>query len=55
MLEVSVYATNDDYIKKHRALCRRIDCDNFHVPYDRLIDAFHCLFGNSCIVEFIVT
>ena len=54
MLEVSVYATDVDYNKKHRAICRRIDNDNFHVCYDSIISAFHCLFGNNCVIEFVI-
>ena len=54
MIEVSVYATSLDYSENHCALRKRVDNDNFHVCYDDIIRANKCLFGNQCIITFVV-
>lgn len=54
MIEVSVYANEKDFAERHSALRKRVDNDNFHVCYDDIIRANKCLFGSSCVVEFIV-
>lgn len=54
MIEVSVYATSHDYAEKRSALRRRVDNDNFCICYDDIIRANKCLFGNQCVIEFVV-
>lgn len=54
MIEVSIYATFDDYNKNHCALRKRVDNDNFHVCYDDIIRANRCLFGSTCVIDFLV-
>ena len=54
MIEVSVYATNKDWVEKRSALRRRLDNDSLHVPYDDIVRANKCLFGQQAIIEFVV-
>ena len=54
MIEISVYETHLDYNKKSACLRRRVDGHNFSVPFDSVVASLHCLFGNSCIIEFVV-
>ena len=52
MIEVSVYATQKDWSDGRRALCKRVDNDNFHVCFDDIIRANKCLFGSNCVITF---
>lgn len=54
MMEVSIYATQLDYSNKHAALRKRLDNSNFAIPYDSIITSAHCLFGETCVIEFVV-
>lgn len=55
MIECKVYATLADFASQHTALVRRIECEGVRVPYDHLIEAFRCLYGSECVVQFTCT
>lgn len=52
MIEVSVYASQKDFIENHSALRKRVDNDNFHVCFDDIIRANKCLFGSQAVITF---
>ena len=52
MIEVSIYASEKDWIDQRCALCKRLDNDNFTIPYDSILSAARCLFGSRSVVVF---
>ena len=45
MVEVSVFATHNDWLEHHSALCKRIDFENdLKIDCKSIVDSMRCLF-----------
>ena len=55
MIEFKVYATLAVFAANRTALVKRLEHEGVLVPYDHIIEARRCLYGNTCVVQFTCT
>lgn len=52
MMEVSIYASEKDWIDQRCAFCKHLDNDNFAIPYNSILTVARSLFGSGSVVVF---
>jgi len=55
MIEFKVYSSLADFGSNKPALVQRLDYEGMKVPYDHIIEAFRCLYGSQCVIQFTAT
>lgn len=54
-MEVRVYANVNDWSARKSALVKRVEtCPDILFPFDSTIRAMKSLFGDGCIIEFVI-
>lgn len=54
MIEIRVYKTSNDYGKANKCFCQRINLVGIDIPYAALTDSLHFIYGQGCIIEFVL-
>ena len=54
MFEISVYKNSSDYAKKVRCFCERVNLVGVDVPYSELTNSARFIYGQQCIIEFVL-
>ena len=54
MLEIAVYKNSAEYAKRSRCFVERVNLVGLDIPYTSVTDGMRFIFGQSCIIEFIL-
>lgn len=54
-MEIRVFKNSNDWAAHKLVLCQRVDSpDGLLFPYDSCVRAFRALYGENCVIDFIV-
>lgn len=53
-MEIRVYKNMSDWSANKMALCQRVESSDLLFPYDSCVRAFKSIYGDSCIINFLV-